>query len=48
MGIKTISKKFENTKVVFRRRTLEKDRQWPKEKGQTTINKTLHIYLKVE
>jgi len=41
MGIKTM---FENTKEVIRRRTLEKDRQWPKEKRQTTIKQRSKHY----
>ena len=40
---------FEDTKRVIRIRNSKKDRQhWPKEKGQTTIYKTLHIKLKIK
>ena len=32
----------------MRSRKSQKDRQWQKEKGQTTIHKTLHRKLKIE
>ena len=39
---------FEDTKGVFIRFKSKKDRQQEKEKGQITINKTLHRKLKIE
>jgi len=42
---------FEDTNGVIKIRKSKKDRsttQWPKEKGQTTIYKTLHRILKIE
>jgi hypothetical protein len=45
-----LQEEFEDTKGVIIIRKSKKDRQHndQKEKGQTTIDKTLHITLKIE
>ena len=47
-----VKEEFEDTKGVIRIRKSKKNRkqktQWPKEKGQTTIYKTLHRKLMIK
>jgi len=43
-----VREKFEDIKGVTRSRKSKKTTQWPKEKGQTTIYKTLERKLNIK